>query len=129
MSKAQNTQKTTSPVIANKPVVSSIIVFGTDFAERTVVTGFDLAQEVRGGMRSVADATVNFADTLSKSGLEFARTVVTRIDDLANASLDQGKSTVLDVVSAARNTGNKASELAANAVSGAAVGLVGEKAA
>ncbi|MCG8421194.1 MAG: hypothetical protein MJE77_25005 [Proteobacteria bacterium] len=115
MSKPGNDTKSTS-VVARKPVVTSVIGFGIDFAERGVNTSFDLMQEVRTEIKTVSDATIGYADNVVKTAFDLMRSVSNRVDQLANVSLDQGRATILDIVNAARSTGDRASEFAAGTV-------------
>lgn len=111
--------KKSTSVVTTKPVVPSIIFTSASIAERGLTTSFDLAQDVRAEIKSVTDATLNYADTVVKSTFEFARSVADRVDQLATTSIDQSKATALLMVNAARNTGSRTSELAADAVTGA----------
>ena len=111
--------KKSTSVVTTKPVVPSIIFASADIAERGLTTSFDLAQDFRAEIKSVTDATLNYADTVVKTTFEFMRSVADRVDQLATTSIDQSKSTALLMVGAARNTGARATELAADALTGA----------
>ena len=124
--KTTDTQSTTT-AIAPTGLLPTFVTLGTNLAERSVAISFDLAQDIRAELKSAADLTIGYADSMARAALGLTRTIVTRVDQLASTSLEQGRTTALALVHNAQRTGAQASTLAGDAWSNASGGVFGQR--
>jgi hypothetical protein len=98
--------------------------FAIDAGDKSSSTAIAFAQDVRGELRTVADASIDALENVVRGVFRLSKRAAARLDDLAADLLGAGERTAAGVFRGLRDTTRAAGELASTAA-GAVIG--GEK--
>ena len=96
-------------------VLNSLVAQSAGLAERLATSCFGVAQEVRGEITQRVHGTIDWFEGTELSINRVVRGASVRIDKLVDATLEASETVCLELVRAARETGNGLAEVASRA--------------
>lgn len=96
-------------------IFTSWVSHSTELAERTTVTFFGIARDVRGEINARIVGALTLIESTQAGALKLAKTIDERIDKLAEDAIDTAESLTLNLIRTVRDTSHGVTSAVAKA--------------
>ena len=100
---------------SNEGLVTTWIGYSTDLAERSTLTAFAIARDVRMEINQRVLGTLQFLESSQAGVFKLARTIDERVDKLAEDMIETAESVALGLIKIVRDTGTGVTGVVARA--------------